>query len=97
VKASGGIGHLAQDIVARLPGDTRMVGIASDRIGSEIAGDQERVVVEHLFEMRHEPALVDRIAMKTAAELIVNAAAGHLVECYCDDAEQVVVARAMPH
>ena len=41
-------------------------------------GDRElRLVVEHLFEMRHEPALVHRIAMKAAAELIVHAAVGH--------------------
>ena len=36
-----------------------------------------RVVVEHLFKMRHEPFGVDRVAMKAAAKMIVNPAMRH--------------------
>ena len=36
--------------------------------------DEQRIVVEHLLEMRHQPALIDRIARITAAEVIINAA-----------------------
>ena len=36
--------------------------------------DQQRVVVEHLLEVRDEPALVDRVAREAAAEVIVDAA-----------------------
>src|SRR5579859_3860770 len=36
-----------------------------------------RVVVEHFFEMRHEPFGIHRIARESATELIVNAAGGH--------------------
>jgi len=39
-----------------------------------------RIVVQHLFEMRHEPAFVDRIARETAAEVIVDAALAHALE-----------------
>ncbi len=37
-----------------------------------------RIVVEHLLEVRHEPALVDGIAGETAAEMVPDAALAHL-------------------
>ena len=42
--------------------------------------EQLRVVVEHLLEMRHQPALVDRIAREAAAEMIVDAALADALE-----------------
>ena len=38
------------------------------------------VVVQHLFKMRHQPDRIDRVAVKPAAELIVDSAARHFVE-----------------
>ena len=38
------------------------------------------LVVEHLFEVGCQPLIVDRITVKTAADLIVNAALGHGVQ-----------------
>ena len=38
---------------------------------------QQRVVVEHLLEVRHEPAGVDGVAREAAADLVVDAAGGH--------------------
>ena len=46
----------------------------------DVQADQERVVVEHLLEVRDEPSLVGRVAVEPAAELVVDAAAGHPVE-----------------
>ena len=50
-----------------------------ERVGSLPPGlahqvDQQRVVVEHLLEVRGEPALVDGVARETAAEVVVDAA-----------------------
>jgi hypothetical protein len=50
---------------------------AADEKGIEIKIRQLRVVVEHFFEVRHEPLGVHGIARKAAAELVVNAAGGH--------------------
>ena len=36
--------------------------------------DEQRIVIEHFLEMRHEPALVDAVAREAAAEMIVDAA-----------------------
>ena len=49
--------------------------------------EQLRVVVEHLLEMRHQPALVDRIAREAAAEMIVDAALADVVERDLDGGE----------
>ena len=38
--------------------------------------DELGVVVEHLLEMRDEPAIVDGVAGKAAAEVIIDAALG---------------------
>src|SRR3954470_390052 len=42
--------------------------------------DELRIVVEHLLEMRNEPARIGRVAGEPAAEMIVDAALGHRVE-----------------
>ena len=42
------------------------------------------VVVEHLLEVRHEPALVGGVSVEAAAELVADAAIRHLVECEAD-------------
>ena len=45
-----------------------------------VIAQQLRVVVEHLLEVRNDPALVDAIAMEAAGELVIDAAARHLFE-----------------
>src|SRR5262249_38014452 len=50
----------------------------------------------HLFEMRHQPALVDRIARETTAEVIVDAALTHALERESDGAEVARLACALP-
>ncbi len=44
------------------------------------AGDQLGIVVEHFFEMRHQPASSTRVAGETAADMIVDAAAADAFE-----------------
>src|SRR6266568_449497 len=56
---------------------------------------QLRVVIEHLFEMRHEPALVDRIAGKAAAEMIVDSTVADALEGQLDEAEVTGVSGAL--
>src|SRR5258708_4272418 len=52
------------------------------------------IVVEHLLEMRHQPALVDRVARKAAAEMIVDAALADALERVLDQLEIALVAAA---
>ncbi len=36
-----------------------------------------RIIVQHLFEMRHQPGLIRRIACEPAADMIINPALRH--------------------
>ena len=72
--------HLAQEPVDRLgdaDGEQLLLPLAPD-IRHQL--DEQRVVVEHLLEMRHEPAVVDAVAREAAAEMIVDAALGDMDE-----------------
>ena len=51
--------------------------------------DQQRIVVEHLLEMRHEPALIDGVAREAAAEMIVDAALAMWVRVSVDRLERI--------
>ena len=53
-----------------------------------------RIVVEHFFEMRHQPFLVHGVTRETAAEVIVNAALGHVREGPLHELEETGVAAA---
>ena len=43
----------------------------------QIERDQQRVVVQHLLEMRHQPDPIHRVAVKPARQLVVNPALRH--------------------
>lgn len=49
------------------------VRIAGDLIGREAGDRKQRLVVEHLFATGHQPAAIGVVAMKAAADVIVNA------------------------
>ena len=46
-------------------------------VAVHIVAQQLGVVVEHLFEVRHHPALIHAVAMEASGELVVHAAARH--------------------
>ena len=50
--------------------------------------DQQRIVVEHLLEMRHQPALIHGIAGKAAAEMVVDAALADMQQRLLDAARR---------
>ena len=69
-------------------------GVAGDLERLQIGDGELALVVEHLLEVRDEPALVDRVAMEAAAELIVHAALGHLAQGQQHHVERFLVLRA---
>src|SRR5215211_2444691 len=84
--------ELAQDVLERLLDDLAVALVARDDPGVQVVRGQQRVVVEHLLEMRHEPVGVDRIAMEAAAHEVVHPAGGHPVESLHDHRERLFVA-----
>src|SRR5437879_4379968 len=61
--------HLALDEGKRFFSDPSKGRFLGQLPGIEIGAGEERVVVEHLFEVRDKPALVDAVAVKAAAGL----------------------------
>ena len=66
--------------VDRLVRDLAVALLAEHEPAVEVRGDEQRVVVEHLLEVRHEPLRVDGVAVEAAADEVVHPAGGHAVE-----------------
>ncbi len=69
--------QLGQQEVGGLPGHPLAQRVAGLPPPARVDAEQLGVVVEHLLEVRHHPAVVDRVAREPAGELVVQAAAGH--------------------
>ena len=70
-------GHLAQRPVERLLRRPPQHGVAGDLPGVDVRAGQQRVVVEHLLEVRDRPGRVGAVAVEAAADLVEDPAAGH--------------------
>ena len=69
-------------------------GVGRLRVREREQFEDLRVVVKHLFEMRHMPFGVGRIARKTAAEMIVDAARAQRIEQRADRVAHARIAAA---
>ena len=49
-------------------------------IGMYIIFQQFRVVVAHLLEVRHDPAFVHGVTVKTSGQLVIDAAVRHVLK-----------------
>ena len=72
--------ELAQHVLDRLLDDLAVALLAEHEPAVQVGDGELRVVVEHLLEVRHEPALVDRVAVEAAADEVVHPAGRHPVE-----------------
>ena len=72
--------ELAQHVVDRQVGDPPVALVAEPARGVQVHRGEQRVVVQHLLEVRHEPALVDGVAVEAAADDVPHAAEDHRVE-----------------
>ena len=68
------------DVVERFLDDRAIPRLARHDPRVQVRGGEQRVVVEHLLEVRHEPAVVDRVAVEAAADEVVHPARRHAVE-----------------
>ncbi len=77
VEPAFGPTHLAQRPGECLLAHPTHQRIAADLPAVQVGGNQQRVVIEHLLEVRDGPGRVDGVSSKAAADLVVDAAAGH--------------------
>ena len=61
-------------------GDFAKKRLARDLVAVQKILQQLRIVVRHFLEMRHAPALVHRIAMESAGQLVVDASRAHFLQ-----------------
>ena len=94
VKAAAGRAHLAQrplaggvqhGVEARAGGDLRRLRVQAQQLA---------VVGEHFLEVRDAPFRIDRVTAKAAAQMVVDAAAGHLFERQQRHAQRLFIAAA---
>jgi hypothetical protein len=78
---------IAEQVLARVRGHAPVALLARHDPRVEVGRDEQRVVVEHLLEVRHEPALVDRVPVEAAADEVVHPARRHRVERRGDQVE----------
>ena len=64
------------DVIEDVARHARERGALRDLIGLQVRDGELRLVVQHLLEVRHVPFPIGRVAVKSAAEMIVNAAVG---------------------
>ena len=79
-KAAVLLPQLTQAVVERALGDRAPEGVAPLLPGLGAAERQQRVIVERLFKVRREPLPVGAVAAEAAAQVVVNAAAEHLLQ-----------------
>ena len=87
-------GQLAEDVLDRLLDDAAIARRARDHPGVEVRRDEDGVVVQHLLEVRDEPAVVDGVAVEAAADDVVHASRRHAVERRARHRERLVVSGA---
>src|SRR5437667_11773629 len=72
--------HVAGDVIENVARNGFELRIAGDLKRIEIGDGELRLIVEHFLEMRHVPVTIDRVAVKTTAEMIVHPAGGHFAQ-----------------
>ncbi len=72
--------HFGEEIADDLARRVRVPRLAEGAEAVDVEAKEEGVIVEHLLEMRDEPALVGRVTMEAPAEVIPDASRAHPIE-----------------
>src|SRR6266550_195385 len=73
-------GHIAGNVVEDIARDRLILSVLCDLKSVEIGGGELCLIVEHFFEMRHVPVTINRVTMKTAADMVVHTAGRHFAQ-----------------
>ena len=77
IKTAFRVGQIAKDVVEDVAGQPAVAFVAGGTTGLEEVHRDLRLVVEHFFKMRNEPAGIDRVAVKAAADMVMHAPPRH--------------------
>jgi hypothetical protein len=90
IKSTLGRSHVAPDVIKNVARGRGELRIACYLKSVEISAGQLRLIVKHFLEMRHVPMGVDRIPMKSTADVIVHSTSRHFSQCQQDHFQGVL-------
>jgi hypothetical protein len=74
------VGHFASHIIERFFYNSAVKWFAGQLVSVQIKSGQQRIIIKHLFKMRHQPYGIYRVTVKTTAQLVVHATQCHFVQ-----------------
>jgi hypothetical protein len=77
VKTAFRVGQITEDVVEDVAGQPAVAFVAGRPAGFEEVHRDLGLIIQHFFEMRHEPASIDRVAVEASADMVMHAAARH--------------------
>src|SRR6185369_14068102 len=86
--------HLAEHVIENALDRFASLWLAGYLEIVQVESREQGIVVEHLLEVRDQPARVGGVAMETAAELIVHAAIRHFSARVIDHFERISISCA---
>src|SRR5882724_2793660 len=72
--------HVASDIIKSVARNCLVLPVPRDLVRVEIRNGELCLIVEHFLEVRHVPVTIDRVTMKTAADMIVHSTRRHFAQ-----------------
>ena len=72
--------HVASDVIKDVARDCLVLPVSCDLECVEIGNGELRLIVKHFLEVRHVPVTIDRVTMKTAADVIMHSARCHFAQ-----------------
>ncbi len=95
-EAAGRVAKVAEHVGDGLLDDAAVPNLTGCLPGVQVRADEQRLVVQHLLEVRDEPLRVDGVPVEPAADVVVDPATGHAVERADHGAEGLGVAGRGP-
>ena len=73
--------HVAGDVIENVARDGFVLPISGNLECVEISDRKLRLIIKHLFEMRHVPVTIDRVTMEAAPDMIMHSTRSHFAQC----------------
>ena len=87
--------HVPVDILQKIVGKISKLFLAGDLIGFDQGGGEQGVVIEHFFEMWHQPFVIRAVTGKASSDLVINSPELHGLERVFRHRQAVGVAGAV--
>ena len=77
-KSAMSVSHFVKDVIQRFTSGTSKIILTIKLMSLKQRDRDQRLVVEHLFKMRNHPRFIDRVAVKSSVQLIIDSPTHHM-------------------